>query len=79
MLEFRQRIWKRIGATAWMSAGNVFGREAFSWGHWLPDFGVGFRWEFKQRVNVRIDCGFGKADSKGNTTWNICFNINEAF
>ena len=40
----------------------------------LPNFGIGYRWEFKKDVNVRLDYGFGKNGQKG-----FIFNINEAF
>lgn len=40
----------------------------------LPNFGVGYRWEFKKDVNVRLDYGFGKSGQSG-----FIFNINEAF
>ena len=33
--------------------------------HVLPNFGVGYRWEFKKNVNVRLDYGFGKHGQKG--------------
>lgn len=72
-VELRQHLWKRIGGVAWVGTANIWGRQDYKWSRWLPNCGVGFRWEFKQRVNVRIDCGFGKND------FNICFNINEAF
>jgi hypothetical protein len=39
----------------------------------LPTYGFGLRWEFKPRVNVRVDWGFTKT---GNS---IVFNIGEAF
>ena len=73
-VEFRQRIWRRIGCVVWLGAGTVF--SDFS--HLkdtriLPNAGVGFRWEFKKRVNVRLDVGFGK------NTFGFEFNINEAF
>ena len=41
--------------------------------HTLPTYGFGVRWEFKPRVNVRVDWGFTKT---GNS---IVFNIGEAF
>lgn len=73
-IEYRQRIWRRIGCAVWGGAGNVFpsfGR--FRWGQTLPNYGLGFRWEFKHRVNVRVDYGFGRK------TGGLVFNINEAF
>ncbi len=36
--------------------------------------GVGYRWEFKKNVNVRLDYGFGKSGQHS-----FIFNINEAF
>lgn len=72
-VELRQRIWRRIGCVVWGGAGNVFGREAFSWGHTLPNYGVGLRWQFKHRVNIRVDYGFGRRTS------GLVLNINEAF
>ena len=56
-------------------AGNVFPSfSGFKWGHTLPNYGIGYRWEFKNRVNVRLDYGFGKKGQSG-----FLFNINEAF
>ena len=40
----------------------------------LPNVGVGYRWEFKKDVNVRLDVGMGKSGQ-----WGFIFNINEAF
>ena len=73
-LELRQRIWKRIGAVVWVGAGTVFSDfKHLKDTRILPNAGVGFRWEFKKRVNVRLDVGFGK------NTYGFEFNINEAF
>lgn len=73
-IELRQRIYKRSGAVVWAGAGNVFPKfSAFDWSETLPTFGIGYRWEFKDRVNVRLDYGIGK----GQTAF--YFNINEAF
>lgn len=73
-VELRQKIYKRNGAVVWAGAGNVFPKFSdFEWSHTLPTFGIGYRWEFKNRVNVRLDYGFGKGQSA------FYFNINEAF
>lgn len=73
-IELRQRVYKRSGAVLWAGAGNVFSKfSAFDWGETLPTFGIGYRWEFKDRVNVRLDYGIGKGQSA------FYFNINEAF
>ncbi|WP_289731359.1 BamA/TamA family outer membrane protein [uncultured Alistipes sp.] len=75
-LELRQRIWRRFGCTVWGGAGNVFSERSgdrFDWSHTLPNYGVGLRWEFKKRVNVRVDYGFGRKTS------GFLLSINEAF
>lgn len=73
-VEYRQYIGHRIGCVVWGGAGNVFRSfNDYQWGHTLPNYGLGLRWEFKQHVNVRIDYGFGKKTS------GLVFNINEAF
>lgn len=73
-LELRQRIWRRNGAVAWIGAGTVFPKfSALSLRKILPNYGVGYRWEFKKNMNVRLDVGFGRGE------WGINFNINEAF
>lgn len=73
-IELRQRVYGRSGVVAWIGAGNVFpSMKKFSFNQTLPNYGVGYRWEFKNRVNVRLDYGFGKNQS------GFIFNINEAF
>lgn len=73
-VELRQFIKGRSGIALWLGAAQVFPdfqRMAFR--KTLPNAGFGYRWEFKKRINVRVDCGFGK---KGP---GFMFNINEAF
>ena len=73
-IELRQRIWRRIGCAVWGGAGNVFpSLGEFDWSQTLPNYGIGFRWELKKRVNVRLDYGFGKKTS------GFLLSINEAF
>lgn len=73
-VELRQRIYHRSGAVVWAGAGNVFPSfNEFEWAHTLPNFGVGYRWEFKKRVNIRLDYGIGKGQSS------FYFNVNESF
>lgn len=73
-VELRQRIWRRISGVVWGGAGNVFPSFGeFSWSEVLPNYGIGFRWEFKKRVNIRFDYGFGKGCSA------LVMQINEAF
>lgn len=73
-IELRQHVWKRNGLVVWAGAGTVWGREKLMMRHMLPNYGLGYRWEFKRNVNVRLDYGFGKGGQKG-----FLFNINEAF
>ena len=74
-VELRQHVWKRNSLTAWIGAGTVFPKfSQMRSRHILPNFGLGYRWEFKKNVNVRLDYGFGKGGQSG-----FLFNINEAF
>ncbi|TGX83168.1 hypothetical protein E5358_04280 [Palleniella muris] len=73
--ELRQHVWKRNGIAVWAGAGTVFDKfSALRTRKILPNFGVGYRWEFKKDVNVRLDYGIGKGGQTG-----FIFNINEAF
>lgn len=73
-VELRQRIWKRNGIAVWGGAGNVFHSfDTFQWKHTLPTYGFGYRWEFKKRMNVRLDFGIGRKQTS------FLFNISEAF
>lgn len=74
-VELRQHVWKRNGIVVWAGAGTVFPQfSALRSSQILPNAGVGYRWEFKKNVNVRLDYGFGKSGQSG-----FLFNINEAF
>lgn len=74
-VELRQHIWRRNGIAVWAGAGTVFPKfSEFKMSHVLPNFGIGYRWEFKKNVNVRLDYGIGKKGQSG-----FIFNINEAF
>ena len=74
-VELRQHVWKRNGIVVWAGAGTVFPKfSAMRIRQILPNAGVGYRWEFKKDVNVRLDYGFGKSGQSG-----FLFNINEAF
>lgn len=74
-VELRQHVWKRNGIVVWVGAGTIFPKfSALRSKQILPNAGVGYRWEFKKNVNVRLDYGFGKLGQSG-----FLFNINEAF
>lgn len=72
-VELRQHLWNRFGCVLWTGGGNVF-HDIDSFHHFLPNFGAGLRWEFRHRVNIRLDYGLGKSGQNG-----FIFNINEAF
>ena len=77
--ELRQRIYRRLGGVVWGGAGNVFSYDNFSWRHTMPNYGVGLRFEFKRRVNFRLDYGFGGKDGRGRLIHGAVFSVNEAF
>lgn len=73
-VELRQHIKGRNGIVLWAGLGNVFPRlEDLAWRKTLTNFGVGYRWEFKKGINVRIDYGFTRNGG------GFIFAINEAF
>ena len=73
-LELRQHIKGRNGIVAWVALANAFENyNNIAWRETLPNGGVGYRWEFKKRINIRIDYGFTRNGG------GLIFNINEAF
>ncbi len=73
-IELRQHIWRRNGIVAWLGAGSVFPDfSSMRLRHILPNYGIGYRWEFKHFINVRLDLGFGRGQT------GFIFSINEAF
>lgn len=73
-LELRQHIWWRLGVAVFGGAANVFDYfDDINWRHTLPNYGLGIRYEFKRKTNVRLDLGFTK-NKPG-----VVFSINEAF
>ncbi len=74
VVELRQHVWRRNGIVVWGGVGTVFSRfNQIGWDTLLPTYGIGYRWEFKKKVNVRVDFGLGK------DSYAISFGINEAF
>lgn len=62
------------GSAVWPGGGTVFSRlGSLRLGDVLPNYGLGLRIEFKHRVNVRVDYGFGK------DTGGFVFQFAEAF
>ena len=72
--EYRLDLPGRHGMVFWAGAGVIADKasELFDQSV-LPNYGVGYRFEVKPRVNLRLDMGFGDGDS------GFYFNVNEAF
>ena len=76
-LEYRQYFWKRVGFVAFGGVGNVASEIlAYDFGNLKYSYGAGLRFLFnkKQKVNLRMDIGFGNEGNRG-----IYFGIQEAF
>ncbi len=72
--EYRLNLPGRHGMAFWAGAGTVADKVSeFSRDEILPNVGVGYRFEVKPNVNLRLDMGFGDGDS------GFYFNVNEAF
>ncbi len=77
-VELRQHIWDRIGVSAWGGIGTMFSslhRNSPNWHGkvWLPNYGVGLRFQIKHNLNCRADIGFGRH------THGVLFAVGEAF
>ncbi len=73
-LELRQHIIGRHGAVVWIGTAQVFPEaSALRWSRFLPNYGLGYRWAFRQGVNVRLDYGFSRNGG------GFLFSVNEAF
>jgi hypothetical protein len=62
----------RHGAVAWIGLGSI-GEDPGDLEYWLPNAGMGYRFEVQPRMNLRIDVGFG-LDAVG-----FYIDFNEAF
>ncbi|QIC14579.1 BamA/TamA family outer membrane protein [Providencia vermicola] len=73
-LELRHKLDWRHGVVGWLGTGTMSDSPSeLGEGHWLPTVGVGYRFEFKPRMNVRLDFGVGR-----NST-GFYFQVGEAF
>ncbi|MEG2614640.1 MAG: hypothetical protein RR996_06320 [Alistipes sp.] len=83
-VELRQKIYRRHGVVGWFGLGNVWGRDSFRWRNTLYSFGCGYRFEFKNRMNIRLDYGWGVYGNQ-NLPWDrkrssaFLFTASEAF
>ncbi|GAA5190348.1 BamA/TamA family outer membrane protein [Ferrimonas gelatinilytica] len=73
-VEYRHHLAGRHGLVYWFGVGTL-AEEARDLGRekWLHSLGFGYRFEVKQRVNLRLDMAFGNGDS------GFYFSVNEAF
>ncbi|MEX6156557.1 BamA/TamA family outer membrane protein [Providencia manganoxydans] len=73
-LELRHKLDWRHGIVGWVGTGTMSDTPSeLGEGHWLPSIGAGYRFEFKPRMNVRLDFGVGR-----NST-GFYFQVGEAF
>lgn len=73
-VELRQHIYRRSGIAVWGGVGSIYHKLSdIRFDRLLPEYGIGYRWEFKKNANVRVDIGFGKHSS------GFMFGLNEAF
>ncbi len=78
LAEYRYQFMKRDGtlsrhgAVGWVGTGSI-APKAYEFTYWLPNAGIGYRFEVQPRMNVRAEIGFGK-DTRG-----FYFSFNEAF
>lgn len=61
-----------FGLVGWVAAGSISPKDQLAT-YWLPNVGVGFRFEVQKRMNLRLDYGFGQNTSA------FYFSFNEAF
>lgn len=72
--ELRRRLTWRHGIVGWLGAGTMApSLHETGHRHWLPSAGIGYRFEFSPRMNVRLDYGVGRGSS------GFYFQTGEAF
>lgn len=62
----------RFGYVVWLGTGSV-GHYVSDLTKWLPNGGVGLRFEVNQRMNLRFDYGLGKGEKGGYITFSESF------
>jgi len=73
-VEYRMNLSGRHGMVYWTGAGMVADQVSeFSLQEILPNVGIGYRFEVKPRVNLRLDLAFAAGET------GFYFNVNEAF
>jgi hypothetical protein len=66
---------RRHGVVTWIGSGTVFNSKTLEEhdNSWLPNFGLGYRFEVQPRMTLRLDYGVGRKTS------GFYFNFNQAF
>jgi len=76
-LEYRMYVWRRVGIVAFAGAGDVFGsaQSDAAFREFKQTIGFGLRYKFNvaEKVNLRADFGFGRHTS------GVYFGLEEAF
>jgi outer membrane protein assembly factor BamA len=79
LAEYRHMFWRkktndnsRFGFVVWAGTGSI-GNDPADFKYWLPNGGVGFRFELQPRLNIRLDFGVGEQ------TYGFYFQFNEAY
>jgi outer membrane translocation and assembly module TamA len=75
--EYRQYFWRRFGFVVFGGLGNVSNQLiSFDFSTMKYSYGAGLRFLFNknQKINLRMDIGFGQDGNRG-----IYFGIEEAF
>lgn len=73
-VEYRRKLAWRHGIVGWLGAGTMSPSvHQLGQSTWLPSVGVGYRFEFKPGMNVRLDYGVGRSSS------GFYFQVGEAF
>lgn len=70
----------RHGYVGWLGIGTV-GANIGNLDNWLPNWGIGYRFEVQPRMSVRVDAGFGREflESGNKFVPSIYFSFTEAF
>jgi hypothetical protein len=69
---FRGGYYGPFGFVAWLGTGSI-AHDYGTLNDWLPNGGVGFRFEIQERMNLRIDYGIGVESSAFYISFNEAF------
>ena len=66
------RMMSKSGFITWIAAGTITPQH-FDPRNWLPNIGVGYRFEVQERMNVRVDFGVGEDSNSFYVSFNEAF------